>query len=98
MTCRRNDLNLKQALHKLTGSTYREKISSQKGRLADYLDSGLTDREIIDEFYLTALTRHPRDEESSELQSMITQHPDRERATEDLLWAVLTSPEFIFNN
>ena len=98
VTCRRNDLNLKQALHRLTGSTYREKIDRQKGRLAEYLESGLTDREIIEEFYLTALGRHPADEERSELQSMITQHPDRERAAEDLLWAILTSPEFTFNN
>jgi hypothetical protein len=98
VACRRNESNLKQALHKLTGSTYREKISSQKGRIEQLLNAGLADREIIEEFYLTALARHPREEELSELESMIRQSPDRERSIEDLLWAILTSPEFAFNN
>ena len=90
--------NLKQALHMLVGSTYREKISAHEGRLHLLLNSGASDREIITELVLAALSRFPTEEEMTTLEELIGQWPSRKQALENVLWAVVTSREFAENH
>ena len=55
--------------------------------------------DIVREVYLTTLSREPS---ARELQSAVAAFgatgATRETATEDVFWAVLNSPEFIFNH
>ncbi|MFT5091894.1 MAG: hypothetical protein ACI93T_000713, partial [Porticoccaceae bacterium] len=54
---------------------------------------------IIDELYLTTLSRFPNDEERSLMQQAFANSESaRSAAVEDVLWALLNTKEFIFNH
>jgi len=91
--------NLAQALHMFAGPTYTSKISKPGGRLAKLLERSASDVEIVDEFYLAALTRAPTAaEKESLLAALAKQRGGRPAALENLLWAVLSSREFAHNH
>ncbi len=91
--------NLRAALHMVAGSTYTTKISQEGGRLDRLVRRGASDDEIIEEFYLAALTRFPTPEEKLGLQSFLAQRTGRrEEALSGLVWAILTSREFAHNH
>ena len=102
--------NLLQALHILVGTTYNDKLSEKGGRLAHLLDSGLSNKEIVEELYLATLARYPSEQEKAELikrfgkRSSIVEHPFfkgstiRREVLEDLLWALISSREFAYNH
>jgi hypothetical protein len=93
------EANLPQALHMLAGLTYTSKISQKGGRLNQMLQRGASDAEILDEFYLAALTRLPEPEEKEELLRHLAQRPDsRAKELDRLVWAILSSREFAYNH
>src|SRR5262249_37364268 len=51
--------SLTQALSMLSGDDLSKKIAAADGRLAKLVGSGKSDREIIDEIYLSSVSRHP---------------------------------------
>jgi hypothetical protein len=95
---RDNNANLLQALHRLAGSTYTDKIARDGGRIDRLLKSGASDEQIIEEFYLAAFTRFPSREESDLLQLALStaekKEAGRRRAVEDFVWALLSAEEF----
>ncbi len=95
---RRPRPNLGQALHRLVGATFTDKISQDGGRIHQLMESGASDPEIIEELYLLSLTRFPTSEEKSELVTMISERSSRRPALENLLWALLSSQEFSNNH
>ena len=90
--------NLLQALHMLAGSTYTSKLSREEGRLGRLLQGGASDREVIEELSLAALSRFPTVRERTELERMLSEAESREEAMEDLLWGLITSREFSENH
>jgi len=88
---------LSQALHMLAGTTFNQKLSKEGGRLQQLLKNGASDREMIEEFYLTALARYPTERELAGQQKMFQQRPRQEVAA-DLVWALVTSREFSENH
>jgi hypothetical protein len=90
--------NLSQALHILAGTTYNDKLLEKGGRIDGWLTRGASDKEVVEELYLAAFSRQPKQEESSELVKLIAQTPDREEALRDLVWAVISSREFAENH
>jgi hypothetical protein len=56
--------------------------------------------DIIDEAYLLCLSRRPSDSERKRLQNIFEVAPETERrgVVEDLLWALMTSREFLFQH
>ena len=96
---RMQDPTLPQALHAINGDTLNRKLMADEGRLASLAASGKPDDEILDELYLSALSRRPSTpERQSLLAALGGAGTDRRRAIEDLAWAVLTSREFLFNH
>ena len=89
--------NLDQARHMLVGATFNQKLSKEGGRLQRLLKSGASGPEIIQEFYLAALSRYPTEGELAGHGEKFRERPRREVA-EDLLWALLTSREFSENH
>jgi hypothetical protein len=89
---------LAQALHRLVGPTYTEKLSAPGGRLDQLLKKDLSDRETIEELYLAALSRFPSREEQNGLARLIAGQPSRKRGFENLLWALIGSREFAHNH
>ncbi|MFN0165276.1 MAG: DUF1549 and DUF1553 domain-containing protein [Bryobacteraceae bacterium] len=91
--------NLGQALHMLAGSTYTSKISRDEGRLATLLKSGASDLQILEEFYLAALSRQPTENEKQSLLKFLDDRRSRRQpALEALVWAVISSREFAYNH
>ena len=89
---------LAQALHMLAGYTYTDKLSGKGGRIEKLLSKGATNREIIEELYLAALSRFPTETEQVELEKLFGQQGSRPEAIENLLWAVISSREFATNH
>lgn len=101
---RSSDPNVAQALHVINGDTLNKKISSPDGYVALFLKLGLSERRIIDQIYLSAYSRYPTDGERQAITTALAQSwsdskgDGRRQALEDLLWAMLTSKEFLFNH
>ncbi len=95
---RKGGASLAQALHMLAGPTYSDKLAQKGGRIDRLLNSATIDREIVEEFYLAALSRFPTPEETSQLVRMVGARPSRKQALEDLLWGVIASREFAYNH
>ncbi len=103
ITCeceRSEEPSMVQVLHLSNGDTVNEKLKADDSRVAQLLESKKSPREIVEEVYLSALSRLPTDREREQLVSLIEAAPDQEKrvAVEDLFWAVLTSKEFLFSH
>ncbi len=98
--CERSDEpSIAQALHLLNAPEIAAKIEDRAGRARQLTASERTPAEIIDELYLSTLSRFPTDEERAlMLQPFQAAGSDRSAATEDVLWALLNSKEFVFNH
>jgi hypothetical protein len=90
--------NLSQALHMLAGSSYVDRLSEPESRLQKLLKSGSSDAQILEEFYLAALSRPPAVDELKELQEILARRGDREAALREFVWALLSSREFAENH
>ncbi len=99
---RSSDPNVAQALHVINGDTLNKKISAPDGYAAMFLKLGLPESRIIDQLFLSAYSRYPDDQERASLTSALATTRStadaRRQALEDLMWAMLTSKEFLFNH
>jgi hypothetical protein len=105
---RSTESSIAQALHLLNSETIAAKLQARGGTCARLSSSALSDAEIIDELYLTALSRLPSSAERElMLQAFSASHSDsasgtagasRQRAVEDVMWTLLNSREFVFNH
>jgi hypothetical protein len=88
-----------QALHLMNSPNLQSRILSD-GSSADRLAAGkLTDDEIIEEIYLSAFSRFPEeDERMIGRQAFADAMGNRRRAAEDLIWALINTPEFVFKD
>ena len=95
---RDNQPKLEQALHTVAGSTYTTKLSEPGGRIDRLLAAGASNDQIVEEFYLAALTRYPTAREKRLLEEMIREHASRRQALESLVWGLVSSREFAYNH
>ncbi len=95
---RGSEPSLAQALQLLNGPAVQRRLSDRDNRLRRMIHEGKADPEIVEECYLAALSRVPTLAESARALAYLADHPDREQALEDVLWAILNSKEFIFQH
>lgn len=95
---RKVDPSLKQALAMMAAPTYTDKISRTGGRIDRLLKNEASEQEIIEELFLSALSRFPSKEEVSRLRAEVRRQSSRRKALQDLVWAVITSREFASNH
>ena len=76
-----------------------KQIADKNGRAARLADSDRSVPRIIEELYLAAFARQPTADEVK-VASAAFDGPDvtRQTATEDVMWALLNSAEFVFNH
>ncbi len=90
-----------QALHLMNSRQLQAKLASDEttARVKKLADSPATAPEIATQLYLACYTRPPTHEEL-QLATAAFAAPGatRRTATEDLLWALLNSAEFVFNH
>jgi hypothetical protein len=93
----RTEPTLSQALHLLNGDTIQDKIAGG-GAVKQLLDAGKSPQEIIKILYIRCLSREPAADEIAKLLRAVEKDASRQRALEDVFWALLNSQEFVFNH
>ena len=96
--CQRDpDATVVQALHLMNSAAIEGKIADDAGRAARLAASDASPEGIVEELYLACYARFPT---SSERESLVALYGapgrSRRRVTEDILWALVNSPEFVF--
>ena len=91
------DPSLSQALHLLNGDVGNQRIQ-QGGVIDRWIKEGRPDTEIIDELFIRCYGRFPQERERVETLVAVHAGVGRKQALEDVFWALLNSPEFIFNH
>ena len=106
---RSSDPSIAQALHVINGTTLNDKLRSSRSNIGAFLKLGLSDTRILDHVFLSAFSRHPTEsEQETMLERMkaarLEKGPEeaklaaRREVVEDLMWALLTKKEFLFNH
>ncbi len=98
--CERNlRTSVVQSLHLMNSQALQAKLANPQGRVRQLAASDKSPGEIVTELYLSAFTRPPTSEELAVASARFgTEDKERQAATEDVLWALLNSPEFVFNH
>src|SRR5205814_10660448 len=105
---RSSEPSVLQALNVINGDTLNKKLNDPNGYAALALKLGLSDSKILEHLFLSAYSRYPTDaERQATAESLKTsrvakgstdvQRDTRQKALEDMMWALLTSKEFLFN-
>jgi hypothetical protein len=88
-----------QVLHISNGSSLNDKLQAKGNRLEQLLAAALPDDKLVEEVYLSALSRQPTEDEKSRLLAVLAEPgQDKRQVVEDLYWSVLSSREFLFNH
>ena len=83
----------------MNSNTLARKVASDGSRAHELAQSDKTPAQIVEELYLSLYARRPTADESKEAVGFF-EEPDvnRRRATEDLMWALINTPEFVFKD
>ncbi len=106
---RTQDPSITQALHVINGDTLNKKLSDPNGYIALFQKIGLSEPRVLDQLSLAAYGRYPAAEEKQTILGAlakarvagVTQEAAKDskrQALEDMVWAMLTSKEFLFNH
>ena len=98
--CERNtDPTIVQALHLMNSEKLMQQVTSDNGRAAQMAAGERLSETIIDELYLSAFARFPvADEVSAAKEYFAADGSGRRQSVEDLLWALVNSAEFVFED
>ncbi|MFM1903656.1 MAG: hypothetical protein RLZZ440_1556, partial [Planctomycetota bacterium] len=91
------DPSLSQALHLLNGDVANDRIR-QGNVVGRMLEAGAEPAAVIDALFIRCNGREPTAEERAELVATVEAANDKKQSLEDIFWALLNSPEFIFNH
>lgn len=99
--CERSDQpTVIQVLHLNNGTTINEKLSAPESIVGRWVKENLPLEEVIDQAYFAALSRSPSAEERSKMLALVADadkdNVARRESFEDMLWSLMTSPEFLF--
>jgi Protein of unknown function (DUF1549)/Protein of unknown function (DUF1553) len=93
------DTTIVQSLHLMNSNTLARKVASDGGRAEGLAKSDMTPDQIVDEIYLSLYARHPNADELKDAASLFAApSANRRQVTEDLMWALINTPEFVFKD
>ncbi len=107
---RTQDPSITQALHVINGDTLNKKLSDANGYVNLFQRIGLSDTRVLDQLTLAAYGRYPLVDEKQTILGALTKsraamgatqdaaRETKRQALEDMVWAMLTSKEFLFNH
>ncbi|MBL9084381.1 MAG: DUF1553 domain-containing protein [Planctomycetales bacterium] len=94
-----SDSTLVQSLHLMNSPGLHKKVTHDKGLAARLVAAGGSPEEWVEELYLATYNRYPTDAERRAAAGLFSADRTKHRAiAEDLLWALINSPEFTFIN
>jgi hypothetical protein len=93
-----SDANLAQALHLLNSDEVQGKVARPGGRADRLARDPRPDAEKVEELFLWAFARKPTADDRAAALAHIAAHPkDKKAAYENIVWALLNTKEFVFN-
>jgi len=92
---RSDDTTLNQAFQLLTGELLNQLLAEPDNRLGRLLKTDKSNRAIIDELYLSALSRPPSERELTASLAVVEKSKDRRAGLEDILWSLVNAKEFL---
>lgn len=99
---RQQEATVGQALHLNNGQTLNDKLRDPQSRVSEWLKENIAEDEFIRRVFELALCREPTREEKERFLGILkeagTDPSARREAMEDVVWAILTSREFLFNH
>jgi len=92
---RSSNVTLSHALNLINGKTLGESVSSDSSRIAKLAETEKDDRKVVEEIYLSCLGRMPTEKELSV--ASLGEGKERVEGAQDLVWALMNTPSFLFN-
>ncbi|MBA4067592.1 MAG: S-layer protein [Isosphaera sp.] len=93
------DTTVVQALHLMNSPNLHRKVTDDAGRAAGLANGSKSAAEVAEELYLLAYCRPPTAEErAAAVKRFEKPGATRRQAAEDLMWALINTPEFVFND
>jgi len=94
---RSSSVSLGQALNLINGPTLSDAVAAPSGRLAAFLKTNPSEQAILNEVFMTVFARTPTAKESAGAQKIMKNAATTAEGAQDLMWALLNSPAFLFN-
>ena len=103
---RESDSNLAQALQLINGPTLNDKLRAPNNRvgklmatkLLDKVKKVTDDKAIVEELYLSTLSRFPGADDLKVSLDYVAKSKDKRQAWEDIHWALINTKEFLFRH
>lgn len=96
---RTTDSTVVQSLHLMNSEKMHADLVNDKGRVAKLAESDKEPAALTREMYLLVYGRPPNDQEIQFVTELLTaEGADRRKVVEDVMWAMLNTPEFVFQN
>jgi hypothetical protein len=92
---RSGEPTMAQALHLMNSPEIERKIADPSGRAARLAAADISEDKIVEELCLATMGRPPAAKEHAVARRLFAESP-RQQATQDLLWTLLNSYEFLF--
>ncbi len=98
--CERDaSLSVVQSLHLMNSRALQAKMSDPKGRLHGLAEGTASPAAVVTEIYMVTLGRRPTERElETATAAFAAAGATRKTAVEDVFWALINSPEFLFNH
>ena len=93
---RTSNITLSHALNMINGVTVSDAVSSKTGKIAKIVEAEKEDTKVVEEIYLACLSRLPSEKEAAAI-DFSSKGGSRLEIAQDLGWALLNSPAFLFN-
>jgi hypothetical protein len=98
--CERDtQLSVVQTLHLMNSKSVQAKLTEGGGRVRKLAEGTQPPQEVVTDLYLATLSRLPTE---AEIRTAVAAYSvpgaTRQTATEDVMWALLNSPEFLLNH
>ncbi|MBT3267065.1 DUF1549 domain-containing protein [Candidatus Poribacteria bacterium] len=94
---RTTEVSLAHAMNLINGPTVADAIIDPDGRIADLMVDDPDPRALTEELYLATLARSPSDDEYAAAEAHLANSESKAEGAQDLLWALINSPAFLFN-
>lgn len=96
---RTSDTTVTQALHLMNAPQLHQRVTSDSSRAAQLAATNLSPDQFIEELYLLVYSRQPDEAERDIGRRLFAEkETSRRQAAEDLMWALLNTPEFMFKD
>ncbi len=94
---RTSAVSLGQTLNLINGPTIANAIANPRGLIARRIAAGAKPKELVNDVYLSVLCRTPTPDEAKRADAYMAEVKNPSDAAQDLMWALINSPAFLFN-